>query len=325
LRVWSWILSKNLQDKSAVQREFRKLVDIHYQLLDDYFIKTAYAREQKDGLFSENGGLFESIAYPIRSFDYISHQVYYFEAKLAQSEFKGKAASTKKEQLLNEQLRCLIQTINNNKACCRPLLDNHSIPIISVCLFILRHRHSIKHGGSKEIIQGYLTDVLNNILIIKKMRKRYPEMHNNMSALTEFEAKHKRPYEYQDSSSLLITMLFEMIAVTDCKSLYDHFRASFATEINLQNAYSEVPIEELEVLMFSKRMHREYYVETNIELPEDFDAFKNTLINKPREEKEFRTDKAGFGFLRILAHHHFKNEFFVDEWRKYLHENQQFG
>jgi hypothetical protein len=322
LNVWSWILKNKIQAKEAVKREFRKLLTIHFDLLTDYFKKTAVVFEQQDGLFSEKGGLFEEIGYPVRCFDFLSYLIYYFEARIAYPRFDGACPDNKLFQLLNHQLEHLIQLLNNNKGCCRPLIDNHSIPIISVCLYILKYANYINDPNN--VIKNYVSETLNHILIIKRIGKRFPEMHNNIEALTELVATTERPHDYDDSSSLLITMLFELIAVCDAEDIYDHFKGSFSKEINLQTAHSEMETAELEPLLFNKSIYREMYVETDIKLPESFEEFKNKLRQLSEDKRIYLTDLAGFDFLRILANNYYKNEFFVEEWRKYLQPLEEF-
>jgi hypothetical protein len=62
----------------------------------------------------------------------------------------------------------------------------------------------------------------------------------------------------------------------------------------------------------------EMYVETNIHLPNELKDFKAAIKGKPIKSYSYRTDKAGFSFLRTLAHTYFKNEPFVEEWRRQL-------
>jgi len=148
-------------------------------------------------------------------------------------------------------------------------------------------------------------------------------MHNNIDALIEWVGTTEKPHDYEDGSSLLITMLFELLAVCNAEDMYNHFRGSFAGEVNLQTAHCELDTFELEPLLFSKSIYREMYVETNIDLPENFQVYKNTLYNQSEEKRVYMTDQAGFGFLRILANNYNKNEFFVSEWRAYLHPPEE--
>ena len=67
--------------------------------------------------------------------------------------------------------------------------------------------------------------------------------------------------------------------------------------------------------MFEKHFIKEFYVETDIHLKTTLQEFKEDIDSREFDSIEYRTDKAGFPFLRKLAHIYFKNEFFVDEWR----------
>lgn len=315
LNVWAMILDKGLEKKKPVKREFNKLLHIHFQLLDEYFQKTEVARKNTDGLFSERGGLFETLAYPVRCFDYISYLIYYFELRLLYPKFDGSVPGTKLRLLIDKQIICLVETLNNNKGSARPLLDNHSIALMSVFRYLLEN--SLFIVNPIEIIRNYITEILSHILITHNTRGRFPEMYNNMEALTEFYAINARPAEYHDSSSLLIRMLFEMLAVIDAEDIYTHFQLGFAGKVDLQTAHLALPDDELESLMFKKNLQREMHVEASLKLPEEFEEFKKAVLAKPDETKIYKTDLAGLSCLRTLAHIYYENEYFVDEWRKY--------
>ncbi len=315
LKVWKWVLDNKLETKNGVLKEFRKLLTIHFNLLGDYFSKTNVAINLSDGLFSEAGKMFEVVGYPMRCFDYLNYLNYYLHARLYYPGFEKEATAIKKEKLVNHSLKCLVTLINSNDATRRPVIDNHSIAIIHTILFWLRNQENI--SNYKNLISGYLSSILNNIVIIKLTRNRFPELYNNVEALTEFAAKNERPHSYIDSSSLLITCVFEILALMDDEKTYQDYRDSFDTRINLQMAYCDLETEVLEPLLFEKNLYAEMYVKTNIKLPENFTDFKDYIAKNSIPTRQYKTDQVGFSFLRYLAHIYFKNEFFPDEWRKF--------
>ncbi len=316
LKVWSWILENKLEMKSPVLREFRKLVKIHFDLLDDYFQRTSIAVDQPNGLFSEAGKAFEEVGFPLRCFDHLNYLCYYFYARLYYPNFESEPSESKQKRLIRKQVEYLVQIMNNNDGCLRPLLDNHSISVMNVTLFFLRNCKYIVNY--KDHISTYIGSICDNISLVRILRGRFPELYNNLESLVEFVATNERPHQYQDSSSLLITYLFEILTIVEAKETYDFYREGFSNKIDLQMAYSSLTTDEFEPLTFEKNLFREMYVKTTIALPEDIDDFRKGLLGDSVSQRSFRTDNAGFPFLRTLAGIFFKNEFLPDEWRRYL-------
>ncbi len=318
LRTWSWILKSKIEDKNAVLKEYRKLLKIHFDIYTLYFEKTLSTAIEPNGLFAEHSGPFEAIGYPVRSFDYLNDLIYYFKARLYWPNFDKEPSEIKKAKLYQKQKDVLKQLVRNNDGCARPLLDNHSIAIVNTILFFLDKKHI--DDEDLTFIAEYIQTVFDNVLIIKLTRDRFPELYNNLQVLTEYVATSQRPYNYEDSSSLLVTMLFEILAVLNASGLYSHYKTEIeklGKNLNLQIAYPTNGVD-VEQLLFDKHMHMEMYVETNIHLPEKFKDFKSMVKGKPVKMYEYRTDKAGFPFLRTLAHTYFKNEPFAEEWRSQL-------
>jgi hypothetical protein len=313
LRVWSWILKNALETKQAVLKEFRKLLKIHFNLLDEYFKKTSVAVEQENGLFSETGKLFEYVGYPLRCFEHINYLIYYFYARLYFPEFETEAKGIRKQKLVHMQTEYLANLVSLNEGCQRPLLDYHSIAIVNIVLFLSRNQNDIPNY--KELITDYLTMILDNVTVIKNTRDRLPEIYNNIEALTEFAAKNKRPHSYHDESSLLLTYIFELLALIGDEANYQFYTSSFKDKVNLQMAYCNLPTEELEILLFQKNLNREMHVKAGIKFPEKIVQYLAEIANDAIPERCYRTDIAGFPFLRMLAGIYFKNEFLPDEWR----------
>ena len=116
--------------------------------------------------------------------------------------------------------------------------------------------------------------------------------------------------------SLLVTILFELVAKVNFDQAYNRFCDSFKDKLNLQTAHPNFNDFDIEQLLFEKHFDREFYVETNIALKPTLKEFKEDIESRDFDSIEYRTDKSGFPFLRKLAHVYFKNEFFVGEWRE---------
>ncbi|TCZ64636.1 hypothetical protein [Flaviaesturariibacter aridisoli] len=315
LKTWHWILANGLAEKKAVITEFRKLLTIHFELLQEYFVKTLPYACEYEGLFAERGGPFETIGYPLRSFDYLNSLIYYFEARAYWPGFDG-TTQQKKQNLRNRQKEIIKKLIRGNIGCRRPVIDSNSIAILNVFLFFFRDE--VLTDDDKEFIHDYLLQLFDNILIIYQQHQRFPELSGNISALSEFIITGKRPAEYEDRSSLLLTILFELTTVLDNEEIYSLFRQGVDGKINLQTAFSSLPDEEFEKALFEKNLNQVYYVETSISLPEDFKAFRTAVSEKKLAARHYKTDAAGFHFLRILAHVYYQNEWLPDEWRAFL-------
>lgn len=313
LRVWGWILRNDLQDKKGVLKEFRKLLRIHYDLLGEYFQKMSIAVEEEDGLFSEAGKQFEPIGYPLRCFEHLGYLNYFLYARMWFPTFDQRPTPRKQQLLVNRQLEYLVKLINLNDGCSRPLIDRHSVPIMATVLFFIRNKKFIHATG--EHLSNLLDGILNNIVVIKNTRDRFPELYNNIEHLVEFEATGVRPKGYIDSSSLLITYIFEILALINDEQTYNLYRDQFDGKIDLQLAQCALPTDELEPLLFTKSLYEEMHVDSGIRLPEKFSDYKERLEKINVVKRAYKTDKE-FPYLRLLAQIYFSNDFLTDEWRK---------
>ena len=112
LKTWAWILDSNLEKKPSVQREFAKLISLHYRMLDSYFSRSLHIAKLENGLFSERGGPFEEVGYPLRSFEYLNYLVYFFQAQLYFPSFTKEPSKAKERVLRRKQKDTLIKLID---------------------------------------------------------------------------------------------------------------------------------------------------------------------------------------------------------------------
>jgi len=133
LKVWGWILEKNaINSRKIAISEFIKLHMIHFQMLELYFAKTISIAKEKNGLFSEKGGYFEKIGYPMRSLEYLSYLIYH-----CQTYFLITRDNEKRKEITDNFKELVKTIIRNNSGCFRPLFDNHSIPIVLTLIFLI--------------------------------------------------------------------------------------------------------------------------------------------------------------------------------------------
>ncbi|WKN43786.1 hypothetical protein [Tunicatimonas pelagia] len=315
LKTWAWILESNLDQKPSVQREFAKLISIHYKMLDSYFSRSLDVAKLENGLFSERGGPFEEVGYPLRSFEYLNYLVYFFRARLYFSSFTRDSSKAKEIMLRRKQKDTLIELIENNDGCSRPLMDYHSIAVLNVILFFWQEEDL--EQKDVQFVVKYLHRLVENIVIVYSTRKRFPFIGDEIGFVKNIQKTRKKGESKRQPSSLLITILFELAAILDFEQLHENYKEQFEGKVNLQTAYPRFNEYDIEKLLFEQHLVDEFYVETNIELMPNLAEFKEVMSKKEIEKIDYRTNEAGFPFLRALAHAYFKNEFFVDEWRRF--------
>jgi len=316
LKTWAWILKNRYEKKRIIIKEFKKLLNTQYLIYNAYFKKTFPIASIENGLFSENGTFFESVGYPLRCFDYVSDLIYYCQLRIFFSNsFKIKQIT---ELIRNKQKDKIIELINNNRGCLRPILDNHSIPILQLFLFF-SDRKDLRQKDV-DFITAYIFGIIDGLLIIKTRRGRLPELYNRINLVIEFSATKIRPEEYCDESSMLISIILEILCIFNAKNSYEIFKNHLTEKINLQIAHPNFKDFDIEQEMFEHHMDEEYYVESFSQLPESFEEFKIKVKSKEFTIHNYRTDKEGFSLLRTLAHSYYKNEIFPDEWRRIISE-----
>jgi hypothetical protein len=266
--------------------------------------------------------MYESIGYPLRSFEYLGYLIYYYQAMPYSFNFEEAIDGKVLKDLRNEQKERIIALISANDGCARPVVDYHSIPIVMLFLFFIEEEISNPH---LEFIANYLADVFENILLLKAAYNRYPMLGTNLKILVEYSAEGERPSEYLDNTSILIPTLFELISILDWEQGYDGFKDKFPKELSLQIPHPLVMELDFEQQLFEGHQNDAYYIEAFTHtLPATLQEFK-AKISKTVEEIKFRTDEVGFPFLRLLAHFHYKNELPPFEWRKFLSVNENEG
>jgi len=316
LKTWAWILKNKLEEKSAVKKTFSKLISTHFRMLDLYFQRTLEIAKLKNGLYSEQGGPFEEVGYPLRSFEYLNYLIYFFEARVYFPDFIKEPTTAKKNILRRKQKDLLIQLIRNNDGCQRPILDHHSISILNVVLFLLQ-KDDLRNKDF-QFVGEYLFAIIENILIINTVRGRFPHLGGEIDLIKKIRSKKPKKNDRGLPPSLLVTILFELIGFLNFEQAYESFSEGFKGKLNLQTAHANFKDFDIEVLLFEKHFDQEFYVETSIDLKNTLEEFKAAISEREFEEIDYRTDQAGFPFLRKLAHIYYKNELFVDEWRRRL-------
>ena len=322
LKTWHWILENNLQNKKPVIIEFKKLLKVQFEIFNTYFQKTFPAAKIENGLFSEFGGFYEKVGYPLRCFDYLDDIIYY--CRLRNTIFETK----KLKRIKNKQKDFIIELIDNNSGFKRPILDNNSIPILQ--LFIFFSDKDCLRKKDVEFLFSYIDEIINHIKIEKIRHNRLPELHNNISHTIDFFATGHKPDEYCDSSSILIAILLEICVIFNSEKLFKEILSFVDEKLSLQIVSIDFNSYNVEQLLFEKNLHNEYFVEcidrvkdssALLKDEQNFSEFKTSVLNKKEILYKYITDVLGLSCIRYLAHSYFKNEILPEEWRTLIKDN----
>ncbi len=325
LRIWNWILKNKLENDKNILNYFGQLFGFFRSVLTEYFIQTLDIAEINDGLFSEKSGRYEEIGYTYRTFEYLKYLCFliHFDLPISNTEDKDKL------------LKILISIIQNNNVSARPLIDIHSNVIVDILLLLIEN-------NEKERAKRYLKEVLGYVRYGKVTYNRLPDANNSMKSVIKFIVSNRKPIYYSDSTSPLMTVLLEFVAILDLEDEFNKMKKlveEFKIDLGLfvphhgVNSKSKELIEDkdndLEEQLFSKSVNDGYQSElrlskidiANYDLNSklNFKEFKEKVKLRKNEFKyNYRTDKIGLKHLKNLAHSYFKTPYFPDKWRYLL-------
>ncbi|PHQ30619.1 hypothetical protein [Leeuwenhoekiella nanhaiensis] len=161
-----------------------------------------------------------------------------------------------------------------------------------------------------------------------------PDANNSYENVIKFTIENEKPVYYSDSTSPLLAVLIEFIVILDLKNEYNEVR-EFVIENKLDlglfvphhgvcsksKELIENKDDDLEEQLFSNPYFSDGY-QRDIRLYKNlyddmtFDDFRSEYEKRIDEFKYvYRTDKAGYPFLRNLAHIYFQIPYFPDKWR----------
>lgn len=296
LKTWGWILRRTLED-TKIKGLFFPIVIQQVSVYEEYLNKIIGATGFKNGFYGFVPHDTEKIFYPLRCYDFLNDLLYYFCAMLS--------LGTTERDL--EACKSLVKSIiDNNDGFEMPLLDTHSIPI----LLLFRYFMIKPQERDCEFVAEFLAASVLNVVARYKDMGMWPEMTGNRKALAK--SLYSKSDDYHCESSLLLTTLVELLAYIGAADCYKVLRQSIIDSgVNLQVAYPIHDEYDIETELFRKRLYDELAVETGIQLPETLEEFQETF-SKAYKPIRYRTDKAGFFYLRILAHIYYQTDFFPD-------------
>lgn len=299
LKVWAWILRSKSESSKKIVGYYNSLVLFQLKVYEEYLNKILkYARMPK-GLYSFTPSDTEYVLYPLRCFDFLGDLIYFYYATEAYAEIN--------DEERENRIEILKQIISNNNACAMPLLDTHSIPLLMVFKYVLSHTRS---KADIQFLCDYLSDVIVNMTHRYSWQHMWPEMSGNRMVLAR--SLYDKSDDYGSDSSLFIITVFELIAYFGIDFLYDHLKTRVESSgVNLQVSYPIADRYDIEQLLFEHRLYEEMSVQTCIELPPTLTEFK-AAFRKPYNTLDFRTNKANYGFMILLAHKYYETDFFPD-------------
>lgn len=316
LKYWHWILKNKLENDKEVLSYFNQFTLFYFRALIEYFSRTVPIALIKDGLYSETGGRYEQIGYAKRAFEFLE---YYTVVQRVVHLYPENPNIKAVEQQL-------VKIILANNVCYRPLIDIHSIALINIINFFI-------DLGSIQNAKNYLKVVLEQLRYAKEKLNFLPDANNSIENVIKLTVTGIKPVYYSDSTSPLLAVLMEYVVLFDMKEEFNIMKEFILKhEIDLGlfvphhgvNSVSKHLISDtendLEEQLFSKSVRDGYQSELSmtkmISEDLDYESFKEILSTRKDEfQYEYRTDKAGYSFLKDLAHIYFNTPFFPDKWR----------
>ena len=300
VKTWAWILKGKKEKKTAIIKHFYGLVLLQVQIYEEYVNKILSVARLNKSMYGFESSDTEYIFYPLRCFDFLEDLTYFF--------FLTESIGRPSKEEIRNRLETLKLVIEKNTACSMPLLDTHSIPIQLVFLYIYD-----RSKGQKEDVHflgKYLLDMVINLTKRYQDKKMWPEMTGNRLALAR--SLYTKDDDYCCESSLLLTVLFELIAYLNIPQLYTPFKKTVEESgVNLQIAFPITDEFDIEQILFEHRLYDEMAVQTDIKLPETINGFHENY-SKKYSSIAYRTDAAGFEFMRVLAHKYYETDLFPD-------------
>ncbi len=299
LKTWAWILSGKREKKSSILSLFYGLVMLQMQIYEEYINKILQFANLRKGLYSFQSSLTEQVFYPLRCYEFLSDLIYFY--------VMTEACGADYEKVGQIRMDALKAIIRNNSACTVPLLDTHTIPILMVFRYMI---FRIKSQDDADCLGQFVMDTVLNLIQRYRNKKMWPELSGNRMALAKSLVT--KSEEYCCDSSLLLTVMFELISYLNIPEFYTLLRKIVEESgVDLQVAFPEISEYDIEQSLFEHRLYKEISVETSIKLPETLDEFKQKFRKKYKSIK-YRTDSKGYGFLRLLAHKYYETDLFPD-------------
>ncbi|MBQ0075740.1 MAG: hypothetical protein KBS69_01195 [Bacteroidales bacterium] len=300
LLTWKWILQNHLENSKEVELLFGNLVYTQSYIYNLYFSKTLPLAVKFKGLYIPRGGEVEQICYPLRCYDYMNSLIYFY---IMCDYFLPRSRIIISEK---DQMATIISILEHNSGFEMALEDSASVGILFILWFVNTNKRTEK---MEEIIVHWLQKIVINMVYTHHDKGLFPELRGSRNAIAE--SLYQKSVNYVDSSSLLILILFEIIAWLGDDNLYKMLYEEVKNaDVNLQIAYP-IDSESLEANMYDHRLDEELSVEIGVNLPPTLQEFSQTFV-KHYDHIPLVTEKTKFWFVDFLAHIHYRTDWFPD-------------
>ncbi|WP_412030593.1 hypothetical protein [Deinococcus yunweiensis] len=245
------------------------------------------------------GGLEEQVEYPLRTFELLG----WLALLVLISQHLGDWG---RARWACDLLGALLV---HNPSARRPLLDEHGVDIALAAL-------ALAYSERGDEAAAYASWVLGNLGMRADLSRPLPELHGNVDAVLEAFA-HERPPEYEDGSSTLIPLLFELLLwAEDTDDIIRSYAGKFA-RLNLQTWYPPAD--------YSPDLYRQELqggvIETGVVAHADRAALLEATLGRQRHFGSAPDDAFAehvSGIARFVAWRHFRTPVFPGEWRTWI-------
>jgi hypothetical protein len=302
LNVWGWMHEEGVREAGNILPEFLKIYDTYLSVARAYHSKVRPACQVEDGLYGFSAA--EEIEYPLRVYEQIgicslAGLNEWYLVTLSNASGNEEMAS-QHSQIALTIANDLAGLISNNGPAFNPPYDEHVNEIeLGLLLFALLDR--------KEDAIRWITEMINRIeFAFTQLGRRFPVYRSSYETLVELEVGEAEP---QMPSSTLFTALAEWAVVLQRADLYEHIRKVISrtfSETDLQVWY---PDEETKENLYRQNASGTGTIHTSISLPEDFEAFKEFIVQERKKEDDaplYSAVEQNLVPLELLASRHFR-------------------
>lgn len=206
--VKMWAVIYQLKDEQMAI--FDQLHDEYCNLIENFIESISGDLSSKEGLYRENGGVIESIAYPFRTFSVlgaISYIAYVW----------GKKGDKDKENQLVELTETIVR--NNASALTPPadfLRKDIAITLTELC-----------RGKKNVFAEKWIEEILENLHQRYIRSGWWPSESNKPEDIIENAFHFREENKKKQPTSFLIPILFRFCAKLGAQKIYDRYRALF--------------------------------------------------------------------------------------------------
>jgi hypothetical protein len=305
IKAWKFYsIQSNPKFKKFILKEYSDLYLNINPIFEKYFLKVEKNLYVKDSLI-DYGVHSQELEYPLITFEQIgilstiglnSFYSYTFTRDIHYLRFASKVCEG------------IIALIKNNVSSEYVLYDGHInniIPALTL-MYLLR-----KKDHATEWITALFYHIINNF----RLRKRFPLLLDSYEELVYAELGYT---DFKTEGSTLIPILFDYLVILNDNDLY----LKFSKEINetFQNLNLQIwfPEDNIENFIYDKNYQQSGLMRNDIRLHENFDDYKNEIIEDFKIEMEYSKIsfiKNNYKVIGIISSRHYFQQPIPYYWR----------